>query len=84
MKLSKSSAQAVLAMAFLAEQPTGSVIQARQVGGHLGIPTDSALKILQVLARHGLLASQLVSILQDAKGGNQIASNSKVTDPAKG
>jgi hypothetical protein len=32
----------------------------------------------------GLLASQLVSILQDAKGGNQIASNSKVTDPAKG
>lgn len=59
MKLNKSSAQAALAMAFLAEQQPGVVVQARHVAGHLGVPTDSALKILQVLARRELILSQL-------------------------
>jgi Rrf2 family protein len=59
MRLSKTSAQAALAMAFLAQRPAGQLSQARQVGEHLGIPTDSALKILQALARSSLLASQL-------------------------
>jgi Rrf2 family protein len=59
MKLSKTSAQAALAMAFLAEQDSDTVVQARQVAAHLGIPTDSALKILQTLARQELILSQL-------------------------
>ena len=59
MRLSKTSAQAALAMAYLAEQEPGVVVQARHVASHLGIPTDSALKILQVLARHELVMSQL-------------------------
>lgn len=46
-------------MAFLAEQASDQFIQARQVGVHLGVPTDSALKVLQALARHGLIQSQL-------------------------
>lgn len=59
MKLSKTSAQAALAMAFLSSQTTGELVQARTVGEYLSIPTDSALKILQSLARRGLILSQL-------------------------
>lgn len=59
MKLSKTSAQAALALAFLADQPSGAIVQARHIATHLGIPTDSALKILQVLARQEIIASQL-------------------------
>ncbi|MCC7193137.1 MAG: Rrf2 family transcriptional regulator [Phycisphaeraceae bacterium] len=59
MKLSKTSAHAALALAFLADQPAGVVIQARHIATHLGIPTDSALKILQVLARQEIIISQL-------------------------
>jgi Rrf2 family protein len=58
-KLSKTSAQAALAMAFLSSQTTGELVQARTVGEYLSIPTDSALKILQSLARRGLIISQL-------------------------
>jgi len=35
------------------------VVQARQVAEHLSIQTDSALKILQVLAQHKLIDSRL-------------------------
>ncbi|MEM6853752.1 MAG: Rrf2 family transcriptional regulator [Planctomycetota bacterium] len=59
MKLTKTSAQAALAMSYLAQQPAGELTQARQVAEHLGIPTDSALKILQALVRQQLLRSQL-------------------------
>lgn len=59
MKLSKTSAHAALAMGYLAGQSGNGLVQARQVADHLGIPTDSALKILQALARQGLIQSQL-------------------------
>ena len=59
MKLTKTSAHAALAMTFLARQSNAGLTQARQVAAHLGIPTDSALKILQTLARQGLIQSQL-------------------------
>ena len=59
MKLSKTSAQAALAIAYLATQDNGNMIQARQVAKHLSIPTDSALKILQSLMQHGLIESRL-------------------------
>ncbi len=59
MKLSKTSALAALAVAHLAQYPESSVVQARQVAEHLGIPTDSALKILQTLARHHVIDSRL-------------------------
>jgi Rrf2 family protein len=59
MKLSKTSAHAALAMAFVARQPGGNPVQARQVAEHLGVPTDSALKVLQALSRTGLMQSQL-------------------------
>lgn len=59
MRLSKASAHGALSLAFLANRSEAGPIQARQVADHLGIPTDSALKILQSLARSGLLQSQL-------------------------
>ena len=59
MKLSKTSAQAVLAVAFLATNQEGVVVQAKQVASHLDIPTDSALKILQPLAQQALIESKL-------------------------
>ncbi|WP_432798395.1 RrF2 family transcriptional regulator [Poriferisphaera sp. WC338] len=59
MKLSKTSAHAALAIAFLAGRTNSGPTQARAVAEHLGIPTDSALKILQALSRHRLIKSQL-------------------------
>jgi Rrf2 family protein len=58
-KLSKTSAHAALAVAYLAHCPTGRIVQARQVADHLGVPVDSALKVLQNLARRGIIHSQL-------------------------
>ena len=59
MKLSKTAAHAVLAVAHLAQASDPVPVQARQIASHLAIPTDSALKILQALARHRLLRSRL-------------------------
>ena len=59
MKLSKTSAQAALAITYLATQKGEGMIQARQVAKHLCIPTDSVLKILQALTQHGLIESRL-------------------------
>ena len=59
MKLSKTSAHAALAVAYLAGLPSDTPIQARQIAEHLGIPTDSALKILQAMVRQRIIQSQL-------------------------
>ncbi len=60
MKLSKTSAHAVLAMAYLANHGNyNRPVQARQVAEYLGIPTDSALKILQTFSRRNLIHSRL-------------------------
>ncbi|MEM8738149.1 MAG: Rrf2 family transcriptional regulator [Planctomycetota bacterium] len=59
MKLTKTSAHAALAMAYLSACDHPRPVQARQVGEHLGVPTDSALKVLQGLSRYGLLVSRL-------------------------
>lgn len=59
MKLSKTATLAALAVAYLSRRRTDGHIQARQVAEHLMIPTDSALKVLQALARRGVIHSQL-------------------------
>ncbi|MEM9789528.1 MAG: Rrf2 family transcriptional regulator [Planctomycetota bacterium] len=61
MKLSKTTTYAVLALECLLCQDgqAGSPMRAREVAERLGIPTDSALKVLQALARGGLLKSTL-------------------------
>lgn len=61
MKLSKTTTYAVLALDCLLarDDPAGPPMRAREVAESLGIPTDSALKVLQTLARGGLLKSTL-------------------------
>ncbi len=59
MKLSKTSALAALAMAYLSQQRSNDLIRARQVADYLEIGADSTLKILQCLSRQQLLQSQL-------------------------
>ena len=59
MKLSKTAAHAALAVAFLARQPSDAPTQARTVSEYLGVPVDSALKVLQALARNGVIESRL-------------------------
>lgn len=68
MKLTKTSAHAALAMAYLFNRGEQTPTQARQVAEHLDIPTDSMLKILQLLVRQGLLRSQL-----GRRGGYRVA-----------
>lgn len=58
MKLSKTGALAVLATRYLTQQ-SGQTVRARSVGETLNIPTDSALKILQALARGRVIDSHL-------------------------
>jgi Rrf2 family protein len=59
MQMSKGTAQAALALAFLANQDAAERVRARRVAEFLQVPTDSALKILQSLCRGGLVASRL-------------------------
>lgn len=58
-----------MALAYLALQDETEIVQAKQVAKHLGIPSDSALKILQALARHRIIDSRL-----GRSGGYRLAS----------
>lgn len=58
-----------MALAYLAQQDESQIIQAKQVALHLGIPSDSALKILQSLARQQIIHSRL-----GRSGGYRLAS----------
>jgi|GEM_PF-2468287 len=59
MKLSKTATLAALAVAYLSTRRGDGHIQARHVADYLHIPTDSALKVLQALARRGVINSHL-------------------------
>lgn len=72
MKLSKTSAQAALALVVLANHEPGVYLQAREIGVRLQTATVSVLKILQALARHGLIESQL-----GRAGGYQLARSAR-------
>ena len=66
LRLSKKADYALMAMAHLALQP-GSA-SAREIAESYEIPTELMAKVLQRLARRGLLTSQ-----QGARGGYQLA-----------
>lgn len=66
LRLSKKADYALIAMAHLAMQP-GSV-SAREIAESYEIPTELMAKVLQRLARRGLLTSQ-----QGARGGYTLA-----------
>ncbi|MCW8133581.1 MAG: Rrf2 family transcriptional regulator [Planctomycetota bacterium] len=49
---------ALRAMAYMAQLSPGKYVLARDMGRELGIPSNYLSKVLQSLARHGLLESQ--------------------------
>ena len=69
LRLSKKADYALIAMAHLALKP-GSV-SAREIAENYEIPTELMAKVLQRLARRGLLISQ-----QGTRGGYQLARSS--------
>jgi len=58
LKLTKKADYALMAMKHLAEQPNGSSRSAKDVSDAYGIPPEALAKILQRLAKAGLLHSQ--------------------------
>ena len=57
MKLSRSSAIAVFALTLMAESEGKKPKHGRNLAKELGVPPDALLKVLQRLARAGLLQS---------------------------
>lgn len=58
LKLSKKADYALIAVQHLAQQPMATACSAKEIARTYGIPTELLAKILQKLAKHGLLASQ--------------------------
>lgn len=58
LKLTKKADYALMAMKHLAEQASGSSRSAKDVADAFGIPPEALAKILQRLAKAGLLQSQ--------------------------
>jgi len=68
LRLSKKADYALIAVRHLAEQPLGVSSSAREIAGAYRIPTELLAKVLQRLAKHGLLISQ-----HGANGGYLLA-----------
>lgn len=58
LKLTKKADYALMAMKHLAERPVGSSRSAKDVADAFGMPPEALAKILQKLAKAGLLQSQ--------------------------
>ena len=58
LKLSKKADYGLIAVKHLAEQPLGAAFSAKDIARAYGIPTELLAKVLQKLAKHGLLVSQ--------------------------
>ncbi|HSF17586.1 MAG TPA: Rrf2 family transcriptional regulator [Vicinamibacteria bacterium] len=64
LKLSKKVDYALIALMHLARQESGSSLSAREIAGGYGLPPDLLAKVLQRLAREGIVESH-----QGIKGG---------------
>ncbi len=58
LKLSKKADYGLIAIRHLAELPASEACSTREISSAYGIPTELLAKILQKLARNGLLVSQ--------------------------
>ena len=68
LRLSKKADYGLIAMKHLALQVDGAAASARQIAERYDIPVELLAKVLQRLARHGLLASY-----QGTRGGYHLA-----------
>jgi len=57
MRLSRESRYAIRALTVLARRPLGEVVEARELAAHAGLPAPYLSKIMQMLARGGVLRS---------------------------
>jgi Rrf2 family protein len=67
LRLSKKADYALMAMKHLAVRPDGASASAREIAEQYDIPVELLAKVLQRLARRGLLAS-----LQGTRGGYKL------------
>jgi Rrf2 family protein len=75
LKLSKKSDYGLIAVKHLAEKDSGGACNTREIANAYGIPAELLAKVLQKLAKNGLLVSQ-----HGAEGGYALARDpSKVT-----
>ena len=58
LKLSKKADYGLIAVQHLAQQPPATACSAKEIARTYGIPTELLAKILQKLAKNGLLVSQ--------------------------
>ena len=58
LKLSKKADYGLIAVRHLADRPSASACSAKEIAKAYGIPTELLAKILQKLAKNGLLLSQ--------------------------
>jgi Rrf2 family protein len=58
LKLSKKADYALIAVRHLAQQPLATACSAKEIARAYGIPTELLAKILQKLAKNGVLVSQ--------------------------
>ena len=58
LKLSKKADYGLIAVQHLAQQPPATACSAKEIARAYGIPTELLAKILQKLAKNGLLVSQ--------------------------
>jgi Rrf2 family protein len=70
LKLTKKADYGLMAMKHLAERPGRAACSAKELAESYGIPLEALAKILQRLAKAGLLDSQ-----QGIKGGYRLARN---------
>ena len=68
LRLSKKADYALMAMKHLAVHPDAGSASAREIAGQYDIPVELMAKVLQRLARRGLLTS-----LQGTRGGYRLA-----------
>jgi Rrf2 family protein len=71
LRLSKKADYALIAMKHLATRPDAASASAREIAEQYDIPVELMAKVLQRLARRGLLAS-----LQGTRGGYRLARGS--------
>jgi Rrf2 family protein len=77
LRLSKKADYALIAMKHLATRPAGVSSSAREIAEEYNIPIELMAKVLQRLARRGLLTSQ-----QGTRGGYQLAKTAETISVA--
>lgn len=68
LRLSREADYGLLAMVYIASQPSGSLSYRRDIASHYRIPREFLAKVLQKLSRHGLVKS-----FRGMQGGYQLA-----------